>query len=172
MNRLRGFMVLIACVFSLVGCGYHFGDTGPGPMPGMTRVAIPIFENKSFESQVESLFTVALRRQFMMRGHVQIVPAEDAEVIFKGKVISIIIADIAHLVGGNTLETRVTANLDIRCIDAKTGAIIWQDKNLSYSSSYLQSPNPTEAFDGRHNALENCAQEIATRVFDRFYSNF
>jgi hypothetical protein len=138
----------------------------------MTRIAIPIFENKSFEPQVESLFAVALRRQFMRRGNVRIVPASEAEVVFKGTVIQFTVANIASLVGGTTLETAIQATIKIQCINTRTGAVVWQDSGLSYVSSYLQSQNPTETSDGRRNAIENCAQEIALRIYDRFYSNF
>ena len=108
------------------GCGYRFSGEGEGPRPGLKRVAIPVFENLTSEPELGRLFAAELRRQFMTRGDIQVVPIEHAEMVFKGKVTQIYSNAVAHRAFEKRFQTRITlesrlyVTLDIRCEDART----------------------------------------------------
>ncbi len=163
--------IWVACLW-LAGCGYHFAGEGPGPKPGLQKIAIPVFENKTSEAELETLFAGALRHEFMVRGSYQIVPVAEAEAVFRGRVISISTAELAHTGPEVTIETRLFITLDVRCVDAKTGAVLWQDNGLSEFGTYLQNPNPIVAYEGRRRAEATVARKLAERIHDRFLSNF
>jgi outer membrane lipopolysaccharide assembly protein LptE/RlpB len=165
-------LAMAASLLLAVGCGYHFSGEGAGPRPGLKRIAIPVFENETAEPDLGSLFAGALRRQFMQRGGMVVVPSEQAEAVFKGRVIGLHASAVSHREVEQTIETRLYATLEIRCVDAKNGAVLWQDPKLIYYKVFTQATDPMASFDNRRQALAYLAEEMAIRIHDRFLSNF
>lgn len=157
-------------VFS--GCGYHFSGEGQGPRPGLKSVAIPVFENATSEPDLGSMFAGALRKEFIQKGPIRVAPMDQAEAIFRGKIKNVYTSSVAHHDALRTIETRLYVTLEIRCVDARKGSVIWQDLNLTYYKVYMENPEPILAFDNRRETLEFLAREMSIRVHDRFLSNF
>src|SRR4030042_5538643 len=85
---MRISLIWLACLWG-TGCGYHFAGEGSGPKPGLQKIAIPVFENKTSEAELETLFAGALRHQFLVRGPFQVVSSNEAEAVFRGRIIRI-----------------------------------------------------------------------------------
>jgi hypothetical protein len=182
-RMLNSTIPAILLLILLHGCGYRFSGEGQGPRPGLQRIAIPVFENMTSEPEIGSVFAGELRKQFMKRADMRVVPIEDAEVVFKGKITEIHTNAVAHRAFAKHFQTRITlearlfVTVDIRCEDARTGSVIWRDSKFSESRVFAQNPDPTNpdpiiSFDNRHLAIEFLAREMATRIHDRFMSNF
>jgi hypothetical protein len=168
---------LVVSLVVLSGCGYHFSGEGPTPRPGLSRIAIPVFENDSGVPEAGSLFAGALRKEFLTKGHLDVVPVDQAEAIFKGRIVNVYTAAVAHRAAQQTVLTRLNVVLNIRCVDAKTGAIIWQDPSFTFYEDYEDSLNPTApdpiaTYDNRRQALTFIAEQMASRIHDRFMTAF
>jgi len=183
--QIRSRLLIVAAVLMLctTGCGYHFSGEGPGPKPGLHNIAIPVFENKTSEPDLGAIFAGELRKEFMRRGSMRVVPQDEAEAVFRGTITNIYSSAVAHrdlpLTYNNALaiETRLYVVLEIRCIEIKTGKVLWQDPNFTYFKVYrqlrnAQDPDPIFSFDSRKGALQFLAKEMSTRIHDRFLSNF
>jgi hypothetical protein len=181
-HKLILISIISAMSLCLASCGYHFSGEGDGPKPGLRCIAIPVFENKTTEPDAGAIFAGALRQEFMRRGNMKVVPIEEAEAVFKGTIKSISVLSAAHNPVGVvsnriTVESRITVVLDIRCEEKKSHKTLWSDPYLSYykiyevNNSSLQT-QPISGFENRENALDFLAQEMSTRIHDRFLSNF
>ncbi len=138
---IRIALVWVACLW-LTGCGYHFAGEGSGPKPGMQKIAIPVFENKSSEAELETLFAGALRHEFMVRGTFQVVSTNEAEAVFRGRIIRLMTTELAHQRRIKPSRARLFITVDVRCVDTKTGAVLWQDNNLTQYSNFCRIPTP------------------------------
>ncbi len=167
-----GMVVLALWFMAVPSCGYHFAGEGPGPRPSLRKIAIPVFENATGEPGLESLLASALRREFLLRSHLEVVPLEQAQAVFWGRVKTLGTSDVAHRRAEETIETRIQLVLDIRCEDAKDGTVLWEDRNMVYFEEYFQDPDPVASFQNRRRALEVVARELAVRIHDRFLSRF
>ncbi len=166
----------------LASCGYHFSGEGEGPKPGLRYIAIPVFENKTSEPNAGAIFAGALRQEFIRKGNMKVVPVEEAEAVFKGTITSIAILPVAHnpvnLVSNRvTVENRLYITLDIRCEEKKSHKVLWRDPAFRYFKVYQVNDNPLQpdpitGFENRQAALDFLAQEMSTRIHDRFLSNF
>ncbi len=167
-----GMIALMIVVLGAASCGYHFSGEGLGPRPQYHRLAIPLFENITAEPGLAYAFTTALRREFNLRSKLQVVPVADAQMIFYGRIKKLSTSEAAHREAEDTIETRITVTLDIRCVDAAQKTILWQQQNMTYYEEYLQSEDPIVSFDNRKRALGLIAKEMAVRIHDRFLSGF
>jgi hypothetical protein len=181
-RNVKLILLISSVLVCLASCGYHFAGEGLGPKPGLQCIAIPVFINKTTEPNAGAIFTDALRQQFMQRGNMKVVPEEDAEAVFRGIITSVIITPVAHNAVGLvenriTVENRLIVSVDIRCEEKQSHKTLWRDPSLRYHKIYqvnnnAQQPQPITGFDNREAALRDLAQEIATRIHDRFLSNF
>jgi hypothetical protein len=172
MRRPYLFVLMLATFFLPASCGYHFTGEGPGPRPGLHRVAIPVFENSTSEPDLGSIFAGALRKEFITKGALQVVPLDQAEAIFRGRITSIYTSSVAHREAEQTIQTRLYVTLDIRCLDVRDGKVLWQDPQFTFYQVMLQMADPNLSFDNRRATLEYLASQMSIRIHDRFLSNF
>ena len=168
-SRVLSFLAVLVLVS---GCGYRFTGEGDGPRPGLRDIAIPVFENGTSEPDLGSLFAGGLRRELIQKGQFRVVPLDQAEAVFRGRIKDVYTAAVAHRDAQLTIETRVYVTIDIKCVEVKTGAVLWKDPNFTYFKVYHEDPQPIVSFDQRRAALEFLARETAIRIHDRFLSNF
>jgi outer membrane lipopolysaccharide assembly protein LptE/RlpB len=167
-------LVLMVAATALWGCGYRFSGEGEGPKPGLRKLAIPVFENNTSEPDLGALFAGALRSEFMQKGDgdIRVVPTEEAEAIFHGRIKDIYTSAAAHHDARQTIESRLYVTLEVKCVDIRTGNTLWQDSDFRYYRVFLQNLDPMIAFENRREALNFLAREMAIRIHDRFLSNF
>lgn len=153
-------------------CGYHFTGEGTGPRPGIHRVSIPVFANSTSEPELGSIFAGALRNEFLQKGSIQVVPQDQSDAVFRGRIRSIYTSEVAHKAFEETILSRLYVTLEIRCEDTRSGEILWQDPQFTYYQVYIQDPDPMISYDNRRRAEEFLAREMSIRIHDRFLSNF
>ncbi|MGA7875268.1 MAG: LptE family protein, partial [Desulfoferrobacter sp.] len=169
----RSLSSILCLLLILSGCGYRFSGEGPGPQPGLQSIAIPVFENNTTEPGLEALFASALRREFILRSQLQVVPIEKAQAIMRGRIVNIYTSRVAQKQVEQTIEMRLFLTVDIRCEDARTGKVIWQYPGYTYYRTYsVSSSDPIMLFENRRRAEEFLAQEMSIRIHDRFLANF
>lgn len=172
MGRSRWAILAMSLLLGCVSCGYRFAGDGAGLDPRLRTVAVPVFENLTAEPGIEAIFTGALRQEFLMKSRLRVVPESQADAVFVGQIRRLSTTDVAHRKAQDTVLTRLTVTLDVRCVDRETGTILWQDRALTYFEDYQQNPDSMVAFQNRQEALKRAAKETAARIFDRFMSRF
>ncbi|MBW2651739.1 MAG: hypothetical protein JRC57_01455, partial [Deltaproteobacteria bacterium] len=64
MSKTVGVLISLLCIFGIIGCGYHFIGQSE-VLSGIHTVAIPYFENDSYEPGLERYMTEALVNEFV-----------------------------------------------------------------------------------------------------------
>ena len=181
-RNLKLIPVISAMLICLASCGYHFSGEGAGPKPGLTNIAIPVFQNKTSEPNLGAKLAEALRQEFILKGNMKVVPVEEAEAVFKGIVTSIRIIPVAHhavsaVSNQVTVDNMLMLTVDIRCEEKKTHKILWRNptfvvRQLYQINNNALQPDPVTGFDNRQAALDFLAEDMSRRVHDNFLSNF
>lgn len=170
-RHLRNLMAL--SLFLCCGaCGYRLAGYGAQLDPRLHTVAVPVFENMTTEPGIEAVFTGALRQEFLTKSRLRVVPESQADAVFIGRIRRLWTTDVAHRAAQDTVLTRLTVTLDVRCVERETGKILWQDPALTHFEDYMQDPKALVSFQSRQAALQRAARETAARIFDRFMSQF
>lgn len=130
-----GHVLLATCALSLAiaGCGYQFRVEGAGPTIGGSsapkanapRLRIAIFENMTYQPNIEMRYTAYARREFSQSSGATVVnDSEPADLVLRGRINGISLPTIDFTLQG-TFESRATVNVTATVEDAKTGKKVW-----------------------------------------------
>ena len=165
----------MVCVFALLasfGCNYHFAGTG-GQAPGdVQSVAVNVLRNNTAEIGIETIFTNAIRNEFIRWKRLPVKPDGEAEAVLSGSVARIRTQRASHLTRTRTLETRVTVTLSLALIRSDTDEVLWQNKNLSYFDEYLEAENALNTNRLRREAFRRIAEFLAEKIHQDIFEEY
>lgn len=165
-------MVYIVVVLSIVvaGCGYRL--SGGGPLPGnVTRVAVAMFENRSFETGAETVFTSALMTELVQSSNAVVVDRDEAEAVILGTIKSITLGGLTRTADDAVVERQVSAVLDLDVV-SKDGETIWSVRNFFESEVYSVSNANVSDEAAKREAVREIADRVSERIISKMRDNF
>lgn len=155
--------VLGLSLLSLTGCaGYSLGGKKPAHLAGITKLAVPAFENMTLEPRLGALVTNALIKQIQVDGSYQIVRKEDADAVLEGRVSGVdrsqFRSDRTNVLRTSQLLMRLVSDFTIR--DPNSGAEI--HKGRASATSYVVLDSNVQNSEAQ--ALEDAAQRLAATI--------
>ena len=171
MDKKARIISSILFILGLTGCGYHFiGQSDV--LSGIHSIAIPYFENASYEPGLERYMTEALADEFVKSRTVSIVGEGDADAVIRGKVELFKEFVIAYDKDDSALEYLIQVELDVTLEKRDTGEVIWRNKNLSHFEEYRVSSEIAVTEANKGHAIKKAAVEMAERIHDSIIEGF
>ncbi len=153
------------------GCGYKMVGKETHLPPGIRSLAIPTFENQTFEPGVEVPFTQGFLREFIQDQRVKVVGRNRADAILEGVIKTFQIHSVSYDRSGIALEYQTTIVIDLT-LKGKNGEVLWTEKNLSESRVYRASTHILISESNKAEAIHSLARFMAERIRNRFFYNF
>ncbi len=160
-------------------------------MPGgFTKVAVPVFKNRSQEPIIETYFTNAMLSEFQKAKIVDVVPQNLAEVVVEGEISQLKYqgqgflkaGDLSNLPRETDLATEYVILLEcqIKVRRAHDGYVLWQNRfrgEKTYSAPKITTPglnsaNPLYNISARRQNIESMAQDLMAEAYARMTENF
>lgn len=161
---------LAVLVLLLTGCGYTFSNSGP--LPGnVSRISVTMFENQSFETGAESIFTSALIRELVQKSDAMVVGRDKAEAFISGTVRSITVGALTRTVDDAVVERQVSAVIDLDMVDSN-GEVIWSVRSFSSNEAFTARSDNAMDEAGKREAIQIIAERISERIVDRMRDRF
>jgi hypothetical protein len=156
-------LFLLALSFLLASCaGYQLGGQKPKHLEGITKLAVPTFENQTLEPRLASTVTNALIKQIQMDGSYQIVNKDQAEAVLEGDVTRVDRSQFRssrrNVLRTAQLQMRLTCNFNI--IDTASGRPIHHGQASANSYVILDS----NVQNSEAQALEDAAQRLSASI--------
>jgi len=164
-------IVTMVVLVALSGCGYHFKGVGLTAPEGVRTIAITLFENRTSESGIETVFASDLAYEFTRSKVLRVVDKEMADAILSGKVASMALYTISHTASYMSDERRVTITLDLS-LRRPDGEIIWSDSALSGREAFKVSSDKLETERNRKVAIEAVSKRLAEKIHSRILQGF
>ncbi len=144
-----------------LGCGYAAGYRLP---EGVYRLAVPIFENKTFplRREVEYDLTRALRQELELRSDARLVPRKRADAVLEGTVLSFTEEVLTEGRLDTVQESSVSMRVGIRLVRTSDGSAIFE-REISDSASFSVLRGETVA-DARQEAINEIAERIVAEL--------
>jgi len=167
----KSLIAIISVLFFLLpGCGYRL--SGGGVLPGnVTRVSVSMFQNQSFETGAETIFTSALIRTLVEKTDARIVARKEADAVITSTIKSITMGALTRTSGDAVIERLVGAVLDLYMVN-KEGETIWSVRNFSQTEVYTVSSINASDEAAKREALEKIADRISERIISKMRDNF
>jgi outer membrane lipopolysaccharide assembly protein LptE/RlpB len=160
------FVISIIILFSAtLGCGYHIMGKGGEFPEGITSLAIIPLENKTKEPNLTSIFTSALRREFIFRREVEIVAEEKAEAALQGSINSINIVSTAYDSQGRAIEYGITITLDLRLVRRGNNAVLWKGDKIAATWHYKASFDVMVNEGNKNTAIQKIATDLSEKIY-------
>jgi outer membrane lipopolysaccharide assembly protein LptE/RlpB len=160
------FVIALIILFSTaLGCGYHIMGKGGEFPEGVTSVAILPLENKTKEPNLTSIFTSALRREFIFRRDVEVVPEQKADASLQGAITSENIVSTAYDSEGRAAEYDITITLDLRLVRRGNNAILWKGNEIKGTWHYKASTDVMINEGNKNAAIQKVATDLAEKSY-------
>lgn len=168
-------MLLLLILVALAGCGYHHGfrsDLQPFPEghgirsdpASFQQIAIPVFENLTFEPLLEKRVHEIFKETFVTRGW-KVVDLDQASTVLSGKINRFERAPIALNLQSQAEEYRIKVGLALT-LGSKEGSAPPQKIDAEGSAEYIARTDPAEDRAGQDRAIREAARRLAERAAD------
>ncbi len=157
---------------TLTACGYQFAGRGGFPA-GVSRVFIPILENRSAETGAESIFTNDLIYEFTRNRKESLAQERSsADGTLTGTIVSISVENIARSTVSTAVERRVTGILNLQ-LESPEGRILWASGNIVERQAYSVVDGNKAATDrNKSDAIAVVSKKLAESAFNRLTDDF
>ncbi len=193
--RVYAWGAVLACV-CLTGCGYRLARFDNPEMAGIHTIAIPYFENKSYEPGLDAIFTHAFVRKFLETSRLQVVGVDEADAVLRGSIKKVDDDSLAMTRDKRALEWRVWVTIGVVVEERTTGRVLWKRAALRHgeefrTTHYMQKeqklpvppgpPAPAEILEiqdmqldeaDKRRAFQDLAADLAERVHDGLMQGF
>ena len=172
MLRKAAILAAVAAV-SFYACGYRFADTGQFPAD-VSSIFIQLFENRTSEVGIESVFTDELTSQFTSRGNAQTLTdsATRSDAVLSGVIKRVDITNISKISEMVVSERRVVVTVAASLV-ASDGKTVWQVGSVSGTGTYEVDQDDHEITEGnKREAIAVAAQRIAQILYNSLIQDF
>jgi hypothetical protein len=163
---------LFSLIFFLsvgTGCGYRFAGEGFGPSSEIRSIAIPTFNNETYEAGIETIVTNALLKELIKDRRLDVVGQNEADAIMEGTVTSFTTSSVAYDPSGVVLEYRTWVTLNVIVKRNRRGEILWSERGLSESDVYRVSSDILFTEGEKERAIQTIAEKLARRIRRRLF---
>jgi hypothetical protein len=159
----------LVSVFVLSGC-YTLGPVTATFMKGVHSISVPIFDNKSFEPQVQALVTSAFIKDLQTDGTYPITGEDQADAIVHGTITDVIRTQTKAVVGDVLASAafQITLKIHIQVLRGGTGLVL-ADKDFSGQAYFfVGSDLPTQERQAIPVAAQDCAKQVTAFLTEGF----
>jgi hypothetical protein len=156
----------IACAALFACSGAKGFKTGSGLPTRYRSIAVPIFQNSTYDRQVGYQLTEAVQKRLQQSSPYAIVGEGTADTVLRGKVTRVDLKQISQSLGtGLTEELACTVTVDWEWIDMRTGKPIIARNGFASSGTVIASRPQAEPLDlARYQAVQRLADDIVANM--------
>jgi hypothetical protein len=156
-------------VFVLSSC-YTLGPLPPTSMKGVHSISVPIFDNKSFEPQVQALVTDTFIKELQTDGTYPITGEDQADAIVHGIITDVIRTQTKAVVGDvlASAEFEITLKIHIQVLRGGTGQVLVDRDFSGQSYFFVGSDLPTQERQAIPVAAQDCAKQVTAFLTEGF----
>lgn len=171
---IKGF-ILTFLTFQLFisGCGYHVAGRVRLP-PEVETIAIPVFQNETFEPILSNAVTSAVKQEFLTNSRLKVVnDPESADLVLRGTIISYGLTPLSFdRIKSVVLEYRVLIRVKVTLENPHTQKVLYQDPSMETSAEYRVKPDTAASRVAQDRAIAEAGKRFAENIVSRVLEGF
>ena len=173
MRPLRGALLSIIAAAVLAGCGYHLTGRSTSLPPGIKRIGIPTFVNKTDRPELEQQVTSYVISQFLTRGRFEIVPTEEGvDAVLRGEISVFVQSPVAINPQGRATRYEILINARTTLVQTSDDKVLWQDDHFVFRRQYDVSLQVGGVISEEAVALDAVCNDFAESVVTSILEGF
>jgi hypothetical protein len=171
-SRLAMFAAL--CCLLCDSCGYRTAGRTSATLPNLRTIAIPTFQNETFQFKIEQDLTAAVIHEFLTRTayRVQSSP-EGSDATLKGTVTTISSGPIVFDPNtGRTTKVLLTVSVRYSIVNSQTGAVVREPTEFVFREPYELGADPHSYVPEDAAALQRLSRDLAGSLVTSVIENF
>ncbi len=168
--RTKLMITMLGIVLGLAGCT----DVAirPGLPSYMSKLAIPIFQNRTAQPNLENQLTQLVTQDFLMDGRLELSDADHADALLNGTITQYLQEPLLMDVHNTPQQYKLRLIMRLALKDTKAGKNLWTDESFEENTTYyvantLGIPAETEQ-TARARVIDQIARRIVARVIEGF----
>ena len=166
--------IAILAVVSALLCGC--ASLKPVLPEQVKKIHIPTFYNKTTQYGLQTDFTNAVIKQFMVDGRLEVVPREKADIMLEGTIRQYTLQPMLYDVNNVIIQYKLKIVLDLKLTELSTGKVSWEQKelggitggtttyNVSGSNANIATTHIETENEARQRIFNNMAVSCLNRV--------
>ncbi|MEE9912904.1 MAG: hypothetical protein K4571_14415 [Deltaproteobacteria bacterium] len=165
--------VLALLISVLLGCGYAFAPQGEHIDPGIKKIYVQPFDNKTAQAEIENFMRTAFIDQILQNSRFKTVAeVEQADAIISGKVLNLNTVALSYRKSILAAEERMSITLEVSFRDKDSGKTIWSSRNVTSTVDYELQDDINLLPATRKRALAKLSRDTAEKAFSMMMANF
>ncbi len=173
MRALRGALLLVLAVTALEGCGYHLAGRSTSLPPGIRRIGVPTFVNKTDRPELEQKITSYVISQFLTRGRYEILASEEGvDAVLRGEISTFVQSPVAINPQGRATRYEILVNARTVLVQTSDDKVLWQDDHFVFRRQYDVSLQAGGVISEEAVALDAVCNDFAESVVSSILEGF
>jgi len=170
---LVAMVVLCALLtISLPGCGYRLKGRSMNLPPGIHAIAVPLFENRRYETRLEQFLTDAVIQELSRFRELRIEESSQADALLKGVITDYSIRPQQVSAAGVVEEYLFVLLVDVRLENLATGDVIYEEKGFRFSQAYPASGDIDTRLEVQEDAWQQACDDMAELLVSTMVEGF
>jgi hypothetical protein len=154
------------------GCGYRIVGYG-GQLPGgITRVEVPVFENRTARADVGRVMTEDFIKRLLESAKVIVATGEGAQAVIKGTVTGYKREPITFDAAGKPLANRLTIIMDVSLVSKSDKRLLFGEKAVAVRYDYPVKTDLSENDRLEDQALRSATAEMSQKLVSLMLESF
>jgi hypothetical protein len=163
---------MLAGLLVLAGVGCTDVVLRPGLPDYMTKMAIPVFQNRTPQPEVENELTRQLQRDFLVDGRLELTDPAQADALLQGTITQYVLEPLLLDVYNIPQQYKMRIIITMSLKDTKAGQNLWTEDGFQESTTYYVNNNlgitPEDESAARRRLLQQLSRRIISRVIEGF----
>jgi hypothetical protein len=166
--------LLVALLFTPVGCGYRFSPGGEWIDSRLRTVFVDNISNTTSEPFVEIYLRNGLEDQFRKSSRFRLATSKDtADLIMQGTILALNVPPVAYDQYDKATEGRAVMTVNLLFEERAAGKKIWAVTNFSGNETYrIDQANPNATSVSKTTALQKLSNDMAEKAYRNLMSGF
>lgn len=172
--RLALAILFLSLLFSL-GCGYHTAGSATHVLPGVTSIAVPIFQTRVVNYHTEMAFTKAVIRELTSRTNDHVTSSEKpgaADATLHGTILTETYTPLTYnSQTGQSSSYLITITASVILTD-NAGKVLYRNDHFLFRSQYQETADLTGFIQEDSPAVDRMASDFARELVSDMMDSF
>jgi outer membrane lipopolysaccharide assembly protein LptE/RlpB len=162
----------MAAALLLGGCGYRLiSDPGlASPVTGK-KVAVELFNNRSYRANLGAFMTGSLSETFALRSGGNVASVADADLVLSGTVLGYSNNPVSYTAADTVKEYRALVTVEALLTERRTHTVVWKG-NLSWFQDYPVNSVVALQQNSEEAAIREACDRLSQLIYERVASGF